>query len=75
MVNSTKFIEGNYLTYFTINDSEALNKWTVIETFYEFQCSFDEEKTMDRGICYLIISDEDKYVMLNWEWSNFKEIN
>ena len=44
--NSTNIVDGNNLTDLTINDSEALNKnESVIETYYEFQCSIDEERT------------------------------
>lgn len=44
--NSTNIVDGNNLVDLTVNDSEALNKnESVIETFYEFQCSLDEERT------------------------------
>ncbi len=44
--NSTNIADGNNLTDLTINDSEGLSKnESVVETFYEFQCSLDEERT------------------------------
>ena len=44
--NSTNIIDENNLTGLTVNDSEDLNKnESVVETFYEFQCSLDEERT------------------------------
>lgn len=138
--NSTNIVDGSNLTDLTVNDSEGLSKnESVVETFYEFQCSIDEERTnwmgekiserrdatvrvfKDRLIIYktgvfiksdlgsrtiyfqdissidfdkagmfhitssikiilrggefvtLLYCDEDKYVALNGEWSNYKE--
>lgn len=138
--NSTNIVDGNNLTGLTLNDSESLNNnESVVETFYEFQCSIDEERTnwmgekiserrdatvrvfKDRLIIYktgvfiksdlgsrtiyfqdissidfdkagifyitssikiilrggefvtLLYCEEDKYLALNGEWSNYKE--
>ncbi|WP_304103066.1 SHOCT domain-containing protein [Methanobrevibacter ruminantium] len=44
--DSTNLVDSNNLTSLTVNDSEGLSKnESVVETFYEFQCSLDEERT------------------------------
>lgn len=44
--DSTNLVDDTNLPSLTINDSEDLNKnESVVETFYEFQCSLDEERT------------------------------